>query len=71
MKKYKVLIKFKDKETQLVYDKDETYPKKGTKVSEKRLKELSSKNNALNKPIIKDVTPKPKKKVSENARTST
>lgn len=66
--KYKVLIKFKDKDTQLVYEKNDFYPKKGIEVSEERIKELSSKNNALNKPVIKDVTPKPKKKVSKNER---
>lgn len=71
MKQHKVLSRFKDKHNNFVYEKGDIYPKKGIKVDESRIKELSSKNNDLGKALIKEVAPKAKKKVFKNDKSST
>lgn len=51
---YKVILKFKDLKTGHVYEVGDTFPHKG-KVTKKRLNELSTKNNKLNKPLIEEI----------------
>ena len=59
---YKVIEPFVDLQDELyAYGKGDTFPRKGLKVSEERLKELSGSNNKRNMPLIKEVK-KPKKK---------
>ncbi|MGM8215177.1 hypothetical protein ACLIA0_06310 [Bacillaceae bacterium W0354] len=56
MAKYVVLEDFRDLEEEKNYKKGDSFPKpKNKKISEKRLKELSSKNNKMGRPMIKKV----------------
>lgn len=49
---YRVIVKFLDLQDNYTYNVGETYPRKGAKPSEDRIKTLSSSNNVLGKPII-------------------
>lgn len=55
--KYKVIYKFYDKQDPLkrVYQVDDVYPREGLKVSEERIKELSSKDNAIGRKLITEI----------------
>lgn len=52
---YKVLIRFKDKNHQVVYEKGDTYPRKGIQVSDERLRELESGDNPLAQAVIEKI----------------
>ena len=59
---YKVLKLFADlKDGEHIYKPGDTFPRKGVKVSEERLAELSGNNNLQKTPLIKEVAEKGKK----------
>ena len=49
---YKALIRFKDTETNKVYEAGETYPVLGADVSEERVAYLAGTKNKIGKPVI-------------------
>jgi len=54
-KKYVVIADFKDLEDNAyVYFKDDPYPRKGMKVDEERIQELSTTKNKRNRVLIKE-----------------
>lgn len=64
--KYTVAVKFKDlKDGGHIYEKGEPYPRKGLKVDEARINELTSSNNKIGCPVIVEVPAKPRKAVSK------
>ena len=59
---YKVLRLFADlQDGEHIYKPGDTFPRKGVKVSEERLAELSSNQNLQKMPLIKAVAEKAKK----------
>lgn len=59
---YKVKEEFVDlKDKCYLYKAGDTYPRKGTNVSDERIAELSGKNNLRGKPIIEKVATQRKK----------
>lgn len=68
---YKVLIRFKDKNHQVVYEKGDTYPKKGIVVSEERLIYLASGDNVLARPLIEKIEVETEEKTEQEEKTKT
>lgn len=68
---YKVLIRFKDKNHQVVYEKGDTYPKDGIVVSEERLIYLESGDNVLARPLIEKIEVETEEKTEQEEKTKT
>ena len=59
---YKVIEYFEDlQDKRYAYNVGDEYPRKGFKVTDKRIKELATAQNRQKKPLIKKVEEKPKK----------
>lgn len=59
---YSVIIRFSDvQDDGYTYVEGDVYPRKGYKPSEERIAELSGKDNAFGKPIIKAIKKNEKK----------
>lgn len=57
---YKVIAKFADlKDNKHLYHPGDKYPRDGAETDEERIAELSTTNNALRQPLIKEVVEKP------------
>lgn len=65
---YKVIYEFADKlDKNYVYKVGDIYPREGVDVTDERIQELASNKNAIGKPVIEEVMPKPVEK--EEAET--
>ena len=61
---YKVIEKFRDKITDVVYEVGDKYD--ALSASDERLAELASSDNALGRPVIKEIKRNKRKKVNDN-----
>lgn len=66
---YKVIYKFADKlDKNYIYEVGDIYPREGIDVADERLAELSSKKNAIGKPVIEKIMEKPIKEEKPKAK---
>lgn len=66
---YKAIVFFKDmKDNLFAYKPGDTFPRKGLKVDDKRIEELSTCNNRRGKPVIELVKEEPKKKAEAETK---
>lgn len=61
---YKVIEKFRDKITDVVYEVGDKYD--ALSASDERLAELASSDNALGRPVIKEIKRNKRKKVNDD-----
>lgn len=64
---YKVIKSFNDlTDGRYTYNKGDTYPRKGLKVSDERIQELSTDANRRGEPLIKEIKKSPKKRTKKD-----